>query len=58
MITGKEFKLLTLTILLALCGGLGLDIHLASLPHIMLELNTNKQAMQQSVTFYILGAAF
>ncbi|MDX2346992.1 MAG: multidrug effflux MFS transporter [Legionella sp.] len=57
-ITGKEFKLLTLTILLALCGGLGLDIHLASLPHIMLELNTNKQSMQQSITFYMLGGAF
>tara|TARA_R110000868_G_scaffold364759_1_gene627626 strand:+ start:357 stop:1538 length:1182 start_codon:yes stop_codon:yes gene_type:complete len=58
MITSKEFKLLTLTILLAICGALGLDIHLASLPHIMIDLHTDKQAMQQSISIYILGAAF
>ncbi len=34
-ITRKEFKHLSLTILLAICGALGLDIHLASLPNIV-----------------------
>jgi hypothetical protein len=57
-ITKKEFKLLSLTILLAICGGLGLDIHLASLPNIMLALHTDKYCMQQSITLYILGGAF
>ena len=58
MLTGREIKLLSLTILLAICGALGLDIHLASLPHIMLDLHTDKHSMQQSVTLYMLGAAF
>ncbi len=56
-ITRKEFKLLSLTILLAICGALGLDIHLASLPYIMVDLGTDKHAMQQSVSLYMLGAA-
>jgi multidrug resistance protein len=56
-ITKQEFKLLCLTILLAISGVLGLDIHLAALPSIMLELQTNKHAMQQSVTIFMLGAA-
>ncbi|MDF1678069.1 MAG: Bcr/CflA family efflux MFS transporter [Legionellaceae bacterium] len=40
-----------------MCGALGLDIHLASLPYIMADLGTNKQAMQQSISLYMLGAA-
>ncbi len=56
-VTKKEFKLLSLTILLAICGALGLDIHLASLPYIMADLGTDKQAMQQSISLYMLGAA-
>jgi MFS transporter, DHA1 family, multidrug resistance protein len=58
MLTGREIKLLSLTIMLAICGALGLDIHLASLPHIMVDLHTDKHSMQQSVTLYMLGAAF
>lgn len=54
-ITLREFKLLGLTILLAICGSLGVDIHLASLPHIMAYMHTDRQHMQQSVTFFILG---
>ncbi|MDF1645831.1 MAG: multidrug effflux MFS transporter [Legionellaceae bacterium] len=56
-ITKKEFKLLSLTILLAICGAVGLDIHLASLPYIMRDLATDKQAMQQSISLYMLGSA-
>lgn len=54
-ITVREFKLLSLTILLAICGSIGTDIHLASLPHIMNYMHTDRQHMQQSVTFFILG---
>ena len=56
-ISGYELKTLTLTILLVICGSLGLDIHLASMPHIMKYMHTNKQHMQQSVTLFILGVA-
>jgi len=55
IITLREFKLLSLCILLAICGSLGLDIHLASLPHIMVYMHTNKEHMQQSVSLFILG---
>lgn len=55
VITRREFKLLSLTILLAICGSIGTDIHLASLPHIMAYMHTDRQHMQQSVTFFILG---
>ncbi len=55
IITLREMKLFSLAILLALCGSLGLDINLASLPHIMVYMHTDKQHMQQSVTFFILG---
>lgn len=54
-ITFREFKLLSLTIVLAICGSLGLDIHLASLPHIMTYMHTDRQHIQQSVTLFILG---
>jgi len=55
LITFREFKLMSLTILLAICGSLGVDIHLASLPHIMTYMHTTRPHMQQSVTFFILG---
>lgn len=51
----REFKLLSLSVLLAICGSLGLDIHLASLPTIMRYMHTTDWTMQQSVTLYILG---
>ncbi|MCW5588336.1 MAG: multidrug effflux MFS transporter [Legionellales bacterium] len=54
-ITFREFKLMSLTVLLAICGSLGVDIHLASLPHIMIYLHTTRAHMQQSVTLFILG---
>lgn len=55
IVTKNEFKLLVITIAIAICGSLGVDIHLASLPHIMVYMHTTKQAMQQSVTLFILG---
>ncbi len=57
IVSKQEIKLLGLSILLAICGSLGIDIHLASLPHIMAYMHTTKQAMQQSVTLFILGVA-
>ena len=55
--TRKEFKLLSLAILLSICGALGLDMYLASLPYIMSDLDTNRHAMQYSISVYMLGAA-
>ena len=55
-VTRQEVKILLLTVFLALCGGLGLDIHLASLPYIMTSLATTKTIIQQSISVYILGA--
>lgn len=54
-ITSKEIKLLIIVGFVAMCGGLGIDIHLASMPAIMKALGTNKEHMQQSVSLYILG---
>ena len=54
-LTRREFKLLGVTVLVAICGSLGSDIHLASLPHIMAYMHTDKQHMQQSVTLFFLG---
>lgn len=54
-INAKEFKCLCITILLAFCGSISTDIHLASLPAIMQYMHTTKQHMQQSVTIFFLG---
>lgn len=54
-ITSEEFKILTVTVIFAICGLLGVDIHLASLPHIMTYLHTDKPHMQQSVSIFLLG---
>lgn len=57
MVTLHEFRSLVLAITLAICGSLGMDIHLASLPHIMVYMHTDKQHIQQSVSLFILGVA-
>lgn len=54
-ISRQELKILSIIIFVASCGMLGLDIHLASLPHIMEYMHTNKQHMQQSVSIFLLG---
>lgn len=54
-ITKHEAKQLSLSILLAICGSLGIDIHLASLPTIMHFMHTSKSVVQLSVTLYVLG---
>src|SRR3989338_2276393 len=54
-ITREEIKILTITIIGAIAGTLGIDIHLASMPHIMLFMHTNKAHMQQSVSLFLLG---
>ncbi|MDF2939806.1 MAG: emrD [Gammaproteobacteria bacterium] len=51
----SEFKIMLITMLVAMCGMLGVDIHLASMPHIMVFMHTNKQHIQQSVSIYLLG---
>ena len=56
-LTRNEFKNITLALLLAICGSLGVDIHLASLPILIAHFHTNAAAMQMSVTLYLLGAA-
>jgi DHA1 family 2-module integral membrane pump EmrD-like MFS transporter len=54
-VTFEEFKILLVTVMFAICGMLGLDIHLASLPHIMTYMHTDEQHMQQSVSIFLLG---
>lgn len=51
----NEFKILTITIMFAICGMLGIDIHLASLPYIMDFLHTDKAHMQQSISLFLFG---
>lgn len=54
-ITAQEFKRLSVVVVVAICGMLGIDIHLASMPHIMTFMHTNQQHMQQSVSIFLLG---
>lgn len=54
-LTRQEFKILSITVFVAICGTLGIDIHLASMPHIMAYLQTDKPHMQQSVSIFLLG---
>lgn len=54
-ITFSECKTLAIVIFVAICGTLGIDIHLASMPHIMIFMHTNKAHMQQSVSLFLLG---
>jgi Bcr/CflA subfamily drug resistance transporter len=54
-VTAQEFKALSIVMVVAICGMLGIDIHLASMPHIMTFMHTNQQRMQQSVSIFLLG---
>ncbi|OGO91453.1 MAG: hypothetical protein A3F10_02210 [Coxiella sp. RIFCSPHIGHO2_12_FULL_42_15] len=56
-LTRTEIKILAINLLIAVCGGLGIDIHLASLPYIMRDLHTNQEHMQQSVSLFLFGIA-
>ena len=53
--TREEIKTLLITVCMAACGMLGVDIHLASMPHIMQYLHTNEMHMQQSISGFLLG---
>lgn len=54
-VTRHEFKILTILVVVGICGNLGIDIHLASMPHIMKFMHTDQQHMQQSVSIFLLG---
>src|SRR3990167_8698880 len=54
-ITREEFKTLAIVVVIGIGGTLGIDIHLASMPHIMLFMHTNQQHIQQSVSIFLLG---
>lgn len=51
----QQWKIMICAVLVAVSGSLGIDIHLASLPHIMGYLHTDKQHMQQSISIFLLG---
>ncbi len=55
-LTALELRVLVVVILVGLSGMLGVDIHLASLPHIMTFMHTTKAKMQQSVSLFLLGS--
>ena len=54
-LTRKELKVLLPVILIGICGTLGIDIHLASMPFIMDFMHSTKAQMQQSVSLFLLG---
>jgi len=54
-LTRKELKVLLPVILIGICGTLGIDIHLASMPFIMAFMHSTKAQMQQSVSLFLLG---
>ncbi len=54
-ITREEFKTLAIVVVIGICGMLGIDIHLASMPHIMTFMHTDQQHIQQSVSIFLLG---
>lgn len=54
-VTREEFKTLAIVVVLGICSNLGIDIHLASMPHIMSFMHTNQQKIQQSVSIFLLG---
>lgn len=51
----QQIRTLIIVLLIALSSMLGTDIHLASLPHIAVALNTNQQRMEQSISIFLLG---
>ncbi|MDB2592781.1 MFS transporter [Gammaproteobacteria bacterium] len=51
----KQLALLTLLMILTVAC---VDIHLASMPQMMIDMQTTKHHMQQSFSLYFLGAAF
>lgn len=57
-VSREEMRVLILIVLVAVCGLLGIDIHLASLPHIMHYMHTDKAHIQQSISIYLLGLGF
>jgi hypothetical protein len=54
-LTLAEIKTLGIIILIVICGTLGIDIHLASMPHIMVFMHTDTAHMQQSASIFLLG---
>ncbi len=54
-ITLRQFSYLLVVGFVAMCGGLGIDLHLASMPFIAEALHTNQQSVQQSIAIYLLG---
>ena len=54
-LTSKELKVFLPVILIGICGTLGIDIHLASMPFIMAFMHCTKAQMQLSVSLFLLG---
>lgn len=56
LLDGKsELRMFFITLLVMVAGFLGIDIYLASMPHIMKFMHTDKQHIQQSVSLFLLG---
>jgi DHA1 family bicyclomycin/chloramphenicol resistance-like MFS transporter len=51
----SELKIFLFVILAVIAGLLGIDIHLASMPHIMTFMHTDKEHISQSISFFLLG---
>ncbi|MEM1243484.1 MAG: MFS transporter [Pseudomonadota bacterium] len=51
----QEIKIFLIIILVSICGMLGIDLHLASMPSIMQYMHASKTQIQASVPLYVLG---
>ncbi len=54
-LTAMEWKATFALMALVICGSLGTDLHLASMPHIMIYMHTDKAHIELSVSLFLLG---
>jgi MFS transporter, DHA1 family, 2-module integral membrane pump EmrD len=55
ILSRSEIKTMLIIMSVGVGALMGVDIHLASLPYIMVYMHTDKLHMQQSISFYLLG---
>ena len=54
-LTNKQIKSFFVLTMMATCGLLGIDMHLASMPTMMHLMSTDKTHMQLSISIFLLG---
>ncbi|MDF1759512.1 MAG: multidrug effflux MFS transporter [Coxiellaceae bacterium] len=51
----QDLPIFAVIIFMIIGAFMGIDIHLASMPHIQVFMHTNQEHMQQSVSFFLIG---